>query len=190
MTRKDAALYILVLLAVSISILLAWQWALNGDLISQLDKMQKYNSQLMLMSGIGHLKSAHIHAAIKVYISGQAIDFSKREYQLKTSFVHFEDGNGDAIHIHATGLTLSHLLMSLGINFDNNCIVIENKDYCNEGNKTLKFYVNGEQNTEFGSRIMADLDSYLISYGSENEADVQKQIDSVANLSFMYSKNK
>ncbi len=187
MTKKDLILYFIILVLV---ILFLWQWLSKGSLIRQLNDLQIYNNQVQLMTGIGPLRSAHLHADVKVYINGQAIDFSQQKYQLKNSFIHFEEGIGDVIHTHATGLTIGHMLKSVGISFNNNCIVVDGKNYCNEDGKKLKFYVNGQQYSEFDNYIIKDLDKYLISYGSENEEEIQKQLSSITNLALRYSLNK
>lgn len=184
MAKKDMVLYAVILILI---VLFLWQWLSKGALVSQLNKMQHHNSQIQLMTGIGALGSAHLHADVKVYINGKAIDFSQRKYQLANSFIHFEEGIGDVVHSHATGLTIGHMLKSLGIDFSNNCIIVEGQNYCNENNKKLKFYVNGQSNNEFDNRLIRNLDKYLVSYGSENESELQKQIDSVTSLAPKYS---
>jgi len=187
MRKKDLALYIVILVLV---MLFLWQWLSKGGLVVQLSSFAKENSQLHFLSGIGQLGSTHIHADVKVYISGQPIDFSQHKYQITTSFIHFEDGLGDVIHMHATGLTIGNLLKSVKIDVRNNCIIAEGESYCNENDKTLKFYVNGKPNSEFTDYIMKDLDKILISYGSGSEPEIQKQLNSVTNLAPKYSANK
>ena len=184
MSKKDLFLYIAVLI---LAALFLWQWLSKGALINQINQLQKSNNQMQLLTGIGELRSAHLHADVKVYINGQQIDFSQRKYQLQNSFIHFEDGIGDIIHTHATGLTIGHMLKSLGIDFDNNCIVVEGQSYCNEGNKKLKFYVNRQLNNQFDNYVIKNLDKYLIFYGDESEEEIQKQLDSVTNLAPRYS---
>ena len=178
-------------------ILFFWQLLSNGVLMnqlnqasSQINQIQKYNSQLSLLSGIGPLKSTHIHADVKVYLNGRQIDFSQRKYQITTSYIHFEDGLGDVIHVHATGMTMDHLFKSLNGEFNSECLLFEGQNYCNDANKKLKFFVNGKPNNEFGYFVMKDLDKILISYGGENSSEIQKQMDSVTNLAQKYSLNK
>lgn len=187
MKKKDLALYIIILI---LFILFLWQWISKGSLISQQSEMQKDSIDLHLLSGIGALRSTHLHADIKVYIEGKAIDFSQRKYQLQNRFVHFEDGIGDIVHIHTTGLTIGHLFKSLGMDFNNNCIVFERQSYCDDGNKKLKFYVNRQLSHEFNNKVVQDLDKYLVSYGSEDEVEIQKQLDSITNLAPRYSLEK
>ncbi|MBI3036038.1 hypothetical protein HYY71_06995 [Candidatus Woesearchaeota archaeon] len=184
MRKKDLIIYALILVLV---LLFLWQWLSKGSLISQLNMAANHNAQMQFLTGIGQLGSAHLHADVKVYINGQSIDFSQRKYQLASSFLHFEEGIGDVIHTHATGLTIGHLLRSLGMDFNNNCIVFEKKDYCNENGKRLKFYVNGQPNNEFDNKVIRNLDKYLISYGSETDSETQKQLSSVTNLAPRYS---
>ena len=187
MSKKNLVLYAVILV---LFVLFLWQWLSKGNLINQLNNLAKENSQLHLLSGVGPLKSTHIHADVKVYINGKAIDFSQGKYQLASRFIHFEDGIGDVVHIHATGLTLGHLFKSLGMDFDNNCINFEGQNYCNNGNNKLRFYVNGQPNNEFSNYIMQDLDKILVSYGSDTDSDIQKQISSVTKLAANYSTKK
>lgn len=162
--------------------LFLWQWASKDSLVSQLQQLQNYNSQLSLLSGVGPLKSTHLHADVKVYINGKAVDFSQSKYQLTTSFIHFEERVGDVIHIHATGLTVGHMMKSVGMDMNNNCILFEKNNYCNEDSKKLRFYVNGRLKNDFDNYIIKDLDKILISYGTESDVELQKQLDSITNL--------
>ena len=184
MPKKDLFFYIVILVLV---VLFLWQWLSKGSLIRQSAEMQNDIRDLHLLSGIGPLRSAHLHADIKVYINGKAIDFSQRKYQLAARFIHFEDGIGDVIHTHATSLTLGHLFKSLGMDFNSNCLTFEGQAYCNDVDKTLKFYVNGQKSNEFDNRVIKDLDKYLVSYGNENESEMQKQLNSIINLAPRYS---
>jgi len=170
--------------------LFLWQFLSKRNLEMQLVKSQNYNNQLSYIVGIGPIGSQHIHADVKVYINGQHVDFSLRKYQLTTSYIHFEDGLGDVIHAHSTGLTIGNLFYSIGGSISPNCLYFEGQNYCNGNGKTLKFYVNGQQSNEFGSKVIQDLDKYLISYGDGNNTSIKKQLDSITNLAPRYSANK
>ena len=191
MGKKDMVFYALIAVLL---ILFLWQWlskgALLGQLNTQLTELQKDNKDLMLLSDVGSLRSAHNHADVKVYINDKAIDFSQSKYQLAARFIHFEEGIGDVIHTHATSLTIGHLFKSLGVDFDSNCLAFEETDYCSSGNAKLRFYVNGKPNNEFDNYVIKDLNKLLVSYGSESEEEIQKQLNSVTNLAAKYSANK
>lgn len=187
MIKKDLAFYAVILILLS---LFLWQWLSKGVLLSQLVEFQKDNKDLHLLSGIGSLRSTHKHADVKVHINGHAADFSQHKYQLASRFIHFEEGLGDVVHIHAIGLTIGHLFKSLGGDINNNCITFESQSYCREQNKTLRFYVNNKPNNEFDNYAIKDMDKVLISYGNEEEAEIKKQLDSVTNLAPKYSSVK
>ncbi|MBI2102160.1 hypothetical protein HYT53_06130 [Candidatus Woesearchaeota archaeon] len=184
MRKKDLFLYAVILV---LTALFLWQWLSKGALIQQLHEMQMDNNDLHLLSGIGNLRSTHKHADVKVYINGNSIDFSQRKYQLASRFIHFEEGIGDVVHVHATGLTIGHLLKSLKGSLNNNCLVLDGNNYCSDNSGKLRFYVNNKPNSDFGSYVFKDLDKMLISYGDEDDSVIQKQLDSVTNLAARYS---
>ena len=178
---------VLSILTLVLFVLLIWQWSSKSYYFSQMDIAGKYNAQLGMLSGIGPLRSAHLHADVKVYMKGKPIDFSQRKYQLATDYIHFEEGIGDVIHTHATGLTVGHMLNSVGIKFNGQCLVFEGNKYCSEGNRTIKFYVNGKRRDEMYSYAINDIDKILVSHGTEDEAGIQNQIGSITNLAAKYS---
>ena len=187
MRKKDIFLYVVILILV---ILFMWQLLSKGAFVRQLNEMHKDVMDLYLLSGIVPLRSTHIHADVKVYVNGKAVDFSQKKYQLAARFIHFEEGIGDVVHVHATGITIGHLFKSLKMDLNNNCIAFESQNYCNENGNKLKFYVNGKLNTQFDNYVIKDLDKILVSYGDENDAEIQKQMDYITNLAPKYSANK
>lgn len=137
----------------------------------------------------GILGSQHIHADFKVYINGQALDFARSEYYMKSSFMHVdsnpsnrEDASG-VIHMHATKVPLSIFFRSLGMNLTKDSMTLaDGRVLKNENGETLKFYLNGKKVDELGDYSFQPLDKLLISYGSENDPNLQNQINSVTNF--------
>jgi len=131
-------------------------------------------------SQIGPVGGIHAHADYKVFLEGNEFDFAKREYMVKEQYVHIENMVGDEIHAHATGVTMGEFFRTLGWKFTSECIKTDaGKEYCNEGENTLKFYVNSEPNELYGDYLIGDKDKILISYGSESEEEIQAQLDTV-----------
>lgn len=138
------------------------------------------------------LGDVHEHADFKVYLNGQAVNFAQQKYMsskenLVNNFMHLHDMDGDVMHQHMSTTTLSDFFESLNMKFDDECFVIDNTSYCSNDNKTLKMYVNGIKNDQFGSYDFNDLDKILITYGSENESEIQQQIDSVTDKACIQS---
>lgn len=118
-------------------------------------------------------EKVHEHADIVVYLNGVKMDLSQEKYQSTETKslhpdTHLHDGNGEVLHKHRTLITLGDFFSSVGIQFSNNCFILDTKEqYCNNDTKTLKFVVNGSENNEFEKYELKDEDKILISYGDE-----------------------
>lgn len=138
--------------------------------------------QVFTSQEIGPPGSAHEHVDFKVYVNGESIDFSQQKYLVRSEYVHVEGGLGigDVIHKHATGVTLGFFFQTLDISLNSTCLVLDtDESFCNEGDKTLKLFVNGEPNESFGEYEIRDLDKILVSYGDETPEEIQEQLDSI-----------
>ncbi len=134
-------------------------------------------------SRIGSVGSTHEHVDFMVYIEGTAVDFSKPKYQLASQYIHMENGIGTLIHKHATGVTLGDFLKTVSMDMDKDCFKADTgKKYCNNGNETLKFYLNGKLTTPNADYNLRDLDKFLISYGNETGDGIKTQLNSITDL--------
>ena len=144
-------------------------------------------------SKTGILGSQHIHADFKVFVDGKPFNFADAKYYMKSSFIHLDDSQNkeDALgvlHIHATGVPLWVFFKSIGMNFDKNCITLENNEkFCNDENKKLKFFVNGKESNEFENYMFNNLDKLLISYGNENQEQIKNQLGSITDFATLHS---
>ncbi|MBS3101913.1 hypothetical protein J4458_00520 [Candidatus Woesearchaeota archaeon] len=133
----------------------------------------------------GPLNSAHQHADFKVYILGNALDFSRPQYMVKHDLTHVENNDGDVLHTHATGIALGFFLKTLNFEIDNECIKVDaGNKYCSLGSATLKVYLNPqggnwEQLYSPADYVINDLDKILVTYGAESEEEIRKQQESV-----------
>ena len=79
----------------------------------------------------GKLGGEHIHASTLVRIFGDKFDFSLPNYQIKSSWIHFENQDGDTIHRHASGVELEFLFNSLSISLDEDCFTFpDGRAFC------------------------------------------------------------
>jgi hypothetical protein len=131
-------------------------------------------------ASFGALGSTHEHTAFRLFINGQVIDFSQPKYQVKSQYVHFENGDGDTIHKHATGVDIGFLFETLGIKFTSECITMDDgTGYCNDSNNTLKFFVNGVRSDMYNNYVLNDGDRILLSYGSETQEQIDEQLRAI-----------
>ncbi len=130
----------------------------------------------------------HAHADFKLYINGEAFNFSQEKYMEKLEAVHIHDMNGEMIHVHERGAELGDFFGSIGISFNSSCFALDDGTaYCNQGDKALRMYVNGKPNNEYGKYQIHDLDRILITYGSESEDAIAQQMASVSDTACIFS---
>lgn len=139
------------------------------------------------------LGDVHNHADLKVYINNVPFNFAQEKYmsgkeQALNNFMHFHDMDGEVVHQHMSTIKLKDFFSSLGMQLGNDCFVTdEGKRYCNEGDKTLKMFVNGTRQNDIETYEFKDLDRILITYGNDDETTIQKQIASVTDKACIQS---
>jgi len=131
--------------------------------------------------GSGPLGGIHIHAGLLTMIYGQQFDFTSTAYQLKSPYIHFEKGNGETVHMHATNVTMGFLFDTLKIGLDDKCFTFpDRRAFCTNDKYALKFFVNHHQVPDLKNYVFKDNDRMLISYGNENDTQINDQLTRVA----------
>ena len=127
--------------------------------------------------GAGKLGDAHEHASLLVRIFGDKFDFSVPSYQIKSSWIHFEESDGTTIHRHASGVTLGYLFDSLNIGMDSKCYVFpDGRQFCNNEDYSLKYYINHQPVSDINDYVFEDGDRILISFGPETPEEIEEQL--------------
>lgn len=139
-------------------------------------------------------KTVHKHADLAIYANNRKIDLSKEKFQSseddrKHKHSHHHDNVGNIIHQHKSGITLGEHFESLGMKFTDECLKLANgQEYCSNENNSLKLFVNGERNTQYGDYVFEDLDRILISYGPKLDSNnIEWQLKQVTDKSCIYS---
>ena len=137
--------------------------------------------------GAGKLGGEHEHASLLVRIFGDKFDFSVPSYQIKSSWIHFEESDGTTIHRHASGVTLGYLFDSLNIGVDyvdrvnedtiNKCFIFpDGRQFCDNEDYRLKFYINHVEQQSIYNYVLEDGDRILITYGNETPEQIEEQL--------------
>lgn len=127
--------------------------------------------------GAGKLGDEHEHASILVRIFGDKFDFSLPAYQVKSSWIHFEAQDGNTVHRHSSGVTLGYLFQTIKIGLDDKCFIFPNgKEFCTNEDYSLKFYINHNPVPSITDLIIHNDDRILISYGNENQTQIDTQL--------------
>ena len=127
--------------------------------------------------GAGKLGDEHEHASLLVRIFGDKFDFSVPSYQIKSSWIHFEESDGTTIHRHSTGVTLGYLFDSINIGIDNKCFVFpDGRQFCTNEDYSLKYFINHKPVSDINHYIFEDGDRILISFGPETPEQIEEQL--------------
>ena len=127
--------------------------------------------------GAGKLGDEHVHASLLVRIFGDKFDFSVPSYQIKSSWIHFEESDGTTIHRHSTGVTLGYLFDSINIGIDNKCYIFpDGRQFCTNEDYSLKYYINHQPVSNISDYIFEDGDRILISFGPETPEEIEDQL--------------
>ena len=141
----------------------------------------------------GKLGDEHEHASVLVRIFGDKFDFAVPSYQIKNSWIHFEDSDGTTIHRHSSGVTLGYLFDSLNIivgwesrgytdllrpseTLDPCFIFPDGRQFCTNEDYSLKYYINHELVKGIYDYVLEEGDRILITYGGETPEQIEEQL--------------
>ena len=128
--------------------------------------------------GAGKLGDEHEHASVLVRIFGDKFDFSATTYQIKSSWIHFEESDGNTVHRHSSGVTLNYLFETLNIEIDEDCYIFaDGRQFCTNEDYSLKYFINRDSVNSINDYVIQNDDRILISYGNETEAQIINQLD-------------
>ena len=127
--------------------------------------------------GAGKLGGEHVHASLLVRIFDDMFDFSKPTYQIKSSWIHFEESDGTTIHRHASGVMLGYLFETMNIGIDSKCYVFpDGRQFCTNEDYSLKYYINHQPVSSINDYVFEDGDRILISFGPETREQIEEQL--------------
>jgi len=128
--------------------------------------------------GAGKLGDEHEHASVLVRIFGDKFDFAATTYQIKSSWIHFEESDGNTVHRHSSGVTLGYLFETLNIEINEDCYIFaDGRQFCTNEDYSLKYFINGDRVNSIYNHVVQDDDRILISYGGETDEQVIAQLN-------------
>ena len=127
--------------------------------------------------GAGRLGDEHEHASVLVRIFGDKLDFSSPAYQIKSSWIHFEESDGTTIHRHSSGIMLNYLFDTLNIGIDDECYRFpDGRQFCTNEDYSLKYYLNHQLVDDIIDHVIQDGDRILITFGNETPEQIEEQL--------------
>lgn len=140
--------------------------------------VQSSSTQSKQNANFGGLGSAHVHAVFMVKLNDGIIDFSAHNYQVKSPYIHVENGDGYTLHRHAQTVPFSEFLHSVGMDIRNGCFFTDDGgSFCGDGSKTLRTFVNGVEVRSIMDYIPNDGDRILVAYGNNTPEDLANDLN-------------
>lgn len=136
--------------------------------------------------------AVHYHANFALYINGQRDEFKSftfyeeveacAEHQAANpkSRVHMHDQDSSLIHVHDGGVTWGHFFANLGYGLTDKALQNDDGLFMASESKKLRFYLNGEEVSAVANRTINSEDRLLISYGEENDEELEKRFKDIA----------
>lgn len=125
-------------------------------------------------------KNVDYQARFTIYTNGVKRIFTNPMYHNLSPEVYIEALDPSIVHVKKEGITWMDFFITLPMKLDKNCLVTGTKEtFCATPNATLKFYLNGTKTDNLLTSPIKDEDVILISYGKENDQQIQTQLNSL-----------
>ena len=127
-------------------------------------------------STVGH------RASFAIFTNGLKRSFTAAMYHNLSDAAYIQADNPNIVLVTKKGVTWGDFFDTLPFKLTQECLTTgTGQILCSDESSTLKFYLNGKRANDLLDKEIQDGDAALITYGSENEAQIQKQLEQVAN---------
>lgn len=121
-----------------------------------------------------------IQASFAIFTNGTFRVFTASMYHNLSQDAYIESDNPNLVHVKKTGTTWNDFFLTLPFKLTSECLTTGTEETFCTGNKgALKFYINGEKNSNALSKEIRYGDKLLITFGSESDAQVKQQIEKI-----------
>jgi hypothetical protein len=118
------------------------------------------------------LGSSHEHASFYLNVDGEEINFTQREYQLQSDYVHLENFKPHIVHKHSENVTWGMFLSTIDISFNTSCVNFKDRSEC--GN--LSVILNGDEGGINSEIQQGDNFAILLNSSEKSEDYMNKQL--------------
>lgn len=118
-------------------------------------------------------------ASFIIFTNGTLRDFSQNQYHNRSKDVYLTSENPTQIIIKRAGVTWEDFFRTLPspMKLTKDCLYTgTGQVFCTDSERSLKFYVNGKIDKELLSREIKNGDKALITFGKDNELQIQEQL--------------
>ena len=163
-------------------------YAIVGSIIAVFVALIVYSSYAFIINSktdFGPLGSAHTHSAFLIKLNGKPIDFSQDKYQVKSKYIHVENGDGFTLHRHAENVTFNAFIHSVNMDIEDKCFNTDDgRQYCESPKNKLRYFINGNETRSdvLSNYIPNDNDRILILYGNETTSQIRNELEELKKI--------
>lgn len=122
-------------------------------------------------------------ASFAIFTNGTVRIFTSPSYHNLSPDVYIESPNPNIVNIKKSGTTWDAFFKTLPMTLTHDCLTTgTGQTFCNNPTQTLKFYLNGKLHTNALDQPIINGDQLLVSYGSETDTEIQKQLQQVPGI--------
>lgn len=125
-------------------------------------------------------QDADFQASFAVFTDNVFRVFTASMYHNRLEDVFITAENPNVVNVKKSSITWGDFFNSLPMQLISDCLTTgTGEKFCNTTTKTLKFYVNGQKVNDFLDREIKPNDRALISFGEENDSQIQNQLKQI-----------
>jgi len=141
----------------------------------------------------------HYHANFAVFVNGERLPFDKFTFYEEVEAcggngidspkirAHMHDQVNHVVHVHDNGATWGHFFANLSYVLGNDFIQTDEGLFVKNEESKLTFLLNGEETSTVFNKTIANEDVLLISFGNEDENQLQKQYSQIDQDASVYN---
>lgn len=116
-------------------------------------------------------------ASFAIFTNGTRRIFTDQKYHNQSKGAFLQGENPNIVHVKKDTITWDDFFKTLPMQLTKECLVTGTQQtFCTGTNGTLKFYRNGKEDKDALNKVIKNGDQLLVSYGSENENQIQQQL--------------
>lgn len=125
-------------------------------------------------------QTTDIQSSFAIFTNSTFRVFTAPMYLNLSQDVYIEASNPNIIQVKKSGITWNDFFSTLPFSLTSECLTTgTNETFCTGRKGILQFYLSRVKNSDVLNQEIKQSDKLLVTFGSESEAEIQKQINRV-----------
>ena len=179
--KNKKTLYLLLILVLVIFAVISWSGLFSEKKEISQDKL--FESQTWEITNPGDEKNVNYQASFAIFTNGTFRTFSDSMYHNLSEDVYIESSGLNIVNVKKPLVTWDDFFKTMPFKLTKECLTTgTGQTFCTNYNASLKFYLNEMPDPNALDKVINAKDRLLVSYGSENNTEIEKQIETIPEL--------